>query len=253
MEIKFIKGEESVLRGHLCKFLNLKNVLSNYYSTSDLSETEFFLTENSIFLRKKFDDFFRIYLITININETKDILKNLKGRVAINIPSKIEIKNWEILLNAADFNLLGVYERYYNSTTESKENFTARYAESNHFDTIRHIIYSNFNPITDWLPLDCELNRMIENNQILVNIRNNELKGFIIFTFMGKKCYFNCWYDKSGDGMYLLYNVYALMKMNNVSYAYFWINSKNTIVKKIHSLHGFRPDGLKDYTFYKQN
>ena len=43
------------------------------------------------------------------------------------------------------------------------------------------------------------------------------------------------------------------MHLKNISYAYFWVNSTNTNVKKIHELLGAVPDGLKDYTFIKNN
>lgn len=251
MDINFIKEEHQVLNSHISRLLKLRPILSNYFLT-DLTDFEFFKTDKSIILRKMYDHFYRTYIITIDINEIEILLSNLNGKNVINIPSKGEINFWKNLLSSCGYELIGTYERYFNPKTEQVEGFTATFANSDNFDKIKSMMYGYFNPMTDWLPIDNQLKKMIQNNQVIVNENYNELLGFFIYTFERTKCYLNCWYDTSGDGLYLLYNVYALMKMNNISYSYFWINETNNYVKKIHTLLGSRPDGLKDYTFYKQ-
>jgi hypothetical protein len=252
IDIGFQFEEPEIIRTYVSEFLKQKPLFSNCFLT-DFTSTEFFRTNKSILVRKAYNSFFRTYLISTDPSEIKSVLTSLNGNYYINIPSKTEILNWNELLIASGFELVGVYERFYNNDTQSNDSFTALYANLSHFDKIKSYMYGYFNPVTDWLPDDQELERMIENKQVLINVQNNELKGFIIYTFEKNKFYLNCWYDISKDGMYLLYNVYALMKLNNIKYHYFWINTDNKTVKKIHSLHGAKPDGLKDYTYYKTN
>ncbi|MCX6304755.1 MAG: hypothetical protein NT040_07295 [Bacteroidetes bacterium] len=251
MKVVFVQEEDAVLNHHISRIINLKPVLSNYF-VKDLTGFEYFMTEKSIILRKKYDDFYRVYIITTDISEIEVILSDLDGKNAINIPAKGEIDAWNNLLSLCGYDLIGVYERYYNPNTEPGEGFTASFAGPDDFEKIKSMMYGYFNPMTDWLPTDDMLQKMIQNNQVIVNVKHLELSGFFIYTFEGKKCYLNCWYDNSGDGLYLLYNVYALMKMKDIRYSYFWVNATNNYVTKIHTLLGSRPDGLKDYTFYKQ-
>jgi len=252
MKIIFIKEEKELLLNYIGEFINLKPILSNYFP-SDSNDYEYFKTKKSIILRKRYPTFHRIYFMTLDIKEIELILVNLKGRNAINIPSKGEISDLKTLMTSCGYDLIGVYERFFNPKTESKKGFMASYAGPDHFSVIKSMMYANFNAITDWLPDDDILKTMICNKQVIINMKNNEILGFLVFTFIGKKCYLNCWYDTCGEGLSLLFNVYSLMKNNNISYSYFWVNSMNTNVKKIHTLLGSKPDGLKDYTFFREN
>jgi hypothetical protein len=246
----FLKGDSIIIKQAFREIYSKKPILSNLFSFES-SGDEFYKTDNSLILRKADIGFYRIYLQTIDKKDIIKALKSLRGTYVINIPTKEKIEEWAVLLKDCGFNLIGIYERFFNSNIKSKGKFTAKYADITHFDHLKTMMYNNFNKYTDCLPDNQLLQDMIVNNQVIIHEENDELSGLFIYTFQGKKCYFNCWYDKSNNGLYLLFNMYNLMSQHQISYSYFWINSKNENVKKIYTLLGSRPDGLKDYIFLK--
>ncbi len=250
MKIEFSQISVDNLKSIVSTFLSRKPVLSNYF-IQDLTGFDFFQSFNTLFLRLKENNYYRIYIISCDLSELNFLLLELKGNIVINVPSKIEPLKWIEVLENSGFSRIGVYERYTNFSFDTNEKFGAFFAEKSDFELLKKQLYDSFDPRIDWLPQDAELAMMINNKQIIVNKENEVITGFIIFTLFGKKCYLNCWLDFSGNGLYLFSNILALMKSAEVNYYYFWVNQKNIRVKKMHRLLGAKPDGLIDYTYFK--
>ena len=229
-----------------------KIILSNLYNMN-FHEAELIRTERSLIVRNNCGEYFRTYIVTSNLDDISVLLKSLDGINIINIPSKSSIDDWNNLLTNSGFELIGLYERYFNSFVTSKGNFVPNYATHIHLEDIYFLMNENFNKYTDHLPSRNELANMVFNSQILINEEDGILKGFFIYSLIGNKCYYNCWFDKSTNGLYLLFNIHALLSKKNLKYAYLWINSENTKVKNIYSYLGYKFDGLKDFTYKKNN
>ncbi len=94
---------------------------------------------------------------------------------------------------------------------------------------------------------------MILDSQIVVN-RDDEGKvnGALCYKIKGKKAELPFWFDKGGDGLSLLFNVFFLCHQADVRQIVFWVNDRNTNTIAIHSMLGAKADGLVDYIFNKE-
>ena len=231
-----------------------KALLSNFYSASDDSNYEMIELTDSVIIRRSVHDFYRLYVCSSNLKELKDALLELKDNTyIINIPTKKTIDDWKDLFNGTGFDYLARYDRYFNTQIEQRDSEIGQTALSNDIEGIYNLIYcGQFSEYTDYLPSREELTKMIDNNQIIVNKDGEKVLGVIIYTIEGKKCYINLWIDRSGEGLFLLFDVYNIMVEQGIKASYFWVDSLNKKVIKIHKLTGAVPDGISDYTFIKK-
>ncbi len=248
----FIKGNPIIIKQAFNEIYSKKPILSNCF-LQEFGNDEFYISDKSFIIKKKHVDFNRLYFLTTNKSDIKEVLRKINGTNVINIPIKGKVDEWIELTSSCGYNLIGTYERYFNPDVKSKGKFTATFADISLFNSLKTMLYKNFNVYTDYLPDDKLLTDMIHNNQVMIHEEDGILKGMFIYSIVGKKCYFNVWYDESNNGLYLLFNMYNFMNQHNMSYAYCWINIKNESVKKIYTLLGSHPDGLIDYTFLKTN
>lgn len=225
-------------------------LLSNYFNL-DLNDVEFCKTEFSIVLKKQSTNFCRIYFLTSNIDDLKDLLFKIDGVQVINFPTVQDIKEFNQLMIDSGFNLFRTYEIYSNNQIRGNDIFVNQFANESNFSRVKFLLYTELNEYTDHLPNDICLMSMISNNQVLVNYENGEICGIFIFSIDGKKCYFNFWVDKGKNGLFLIYNMYNYLKLKNIPYSYLWVNTNNEKVKKIHKLFGSHPNGTRDYIYMK--
>lgn len=228
---------------------------SNFYGVADVDKCEIAELADTILVRKQENSFYRLYVCSSNFEELKRALNELLGDTyLLNIPTKTTIDDWLRLFEGTGFHFLAKYDRYYNKHIEYRESEIGVLATSHDIDAVYELIYNGiFSKYTDYLPSKIELSNMIRNDQVIINKVANRVLGVIIYTIEGRKCYLNLWIDHSGDGLYLLFDVYNIMVKKGLTYAYFWANSLNKKVIKIHTLTGAKPDGISDYSFIKQN
>lgn len=232
-----------------------KLVLSNYFGVGNDDECSVYLGDNTVLIRKTEYDFYRLFIQSADIAEAKKLLNNLNGeRYVINIPSKKPIPEWYDLLESSGFENIGIYNRYYSTKVKLRKSASGDFATIEDSEAIDNLLKSNFSLYTDYLPTYKQLCEMIENNQVLVSRdEQGNVKGTLIYTIQGKKCYYNAWIDFSGKGLFLLYKAYNIAVEHGIQYVYFWVNSTNVNVINLHLMMGAQPDGLKDYTFIKYN
>lgn len=245
--------EKESVRSSIIRALSLKPHYSNY-SGQQLDEGDDYIeTDCSLVLRKKEKGFYRIYIMSISQKDVVDILKKIPDVNIFNIPTKDDISIWCDLLEQAGYENISMYERYYYKKVKVRKNIQEiNYAKPNHLDVIYSLFHSHFSLYTDYLPTREELADLIDRGYVIVNYLDGDICGAFVYNLEGRKCYLRAWYDKSENGLKLLFDIYCIMHSKNISYAYFWVNSINTNVKKIHELLGAVPDGLKDYTFKKK-
>ena len=243
-----VPAAQSVLSGK-------KLALSNFYGVDDEDICDIYLGKNSVVVRKHEYDFYRIYLQTADLEEAKMILQNLgDSSYIVNIPSKKPIPEWYDILELSGFENIGQYNRYFNTNVKVRKGACGEFATMDNLESIDNILKTHFSLYTDHLPTQKQLSVMIANHQVLVSRdENGEVKGTLIFTFQGKKCYYNAWIDFSGKGLFLLYKAYNIAVEHGIHYVYFWVNSINTEVIRLHQMMGAKFDGLVDYSFLKKH
>jgi hypothetical protein len=227
-----------------------KNVLSNMY-LSDNEGFDVITSFNTVIFKKKEHNFYRLFFISIDEVELIELLNSInEKKCIINYPTKVNIQNVSDVLKKAKFDVVGEYERFTHHNVKYK-NVEIQYASINQLEAVEKMLFNNFSIFLDHLPSRDELIRMIKENRILVNTIGDELKGLFIYTFYSKRCYFNCWYDESDNGLSLLFQMYGLMHLRNITSTYFWVRKDNVGVQNIHKLMGAKKDNIIDYVFKK--
>ena len=150
----FVIIDKENLYKKIAEWKNLhKAVMNNYYGVDDDSFCEICETEHSLLIRKKEFHFYRLYVLTDDVNDLENSLKNLTGsEYAINIPSKTPIDNWDVLLRNSGFEFLDVYSRYYNNSIRTFPTEIDTFAEYDEIGDIASLLYANFSLYTDHLP-----------------------------------------------------------------------------------------------------
>lgn len=245
--------EQEAVRLGLLRAFSLKPRYSNYYGSRLEEGDDYIETESSLILRKKEGDFYRIYVMSVSEAEVIDILKKLPGVNILNVPAKSDVSEWKAMMQSAGFEYVSVYERYYYKKVKERKNAESiNYATPEQVEAICTLFRNHFSLYTDYLPAKDEMAALVKRGNVIVNYSEGELCGAFVYETEGRKCYLRAWYDRGENGLKLLFDVYCIMYLKGISYAYFWVNSTNTNVKKIHELLGAVPDGLKDYTFIKK-
>ncbi len=248
----FQKGQTEIVEEYIEEIYDNKVKLSNYYSL-DLGDIEYFKTDNSIVLRKSFPDFSRLYFLTDDPDDLKNILRDVEGTNVINIPSKNDISDFDEVMTNSGFELFRVYETYYNDNTKGNDLFVEQFAGVDDIETVKTLLYNNLNIYSDHLPSDRDLMEMIKNKQVLVNYENDKICGILIFTIQATKCYLNFWVDIGKNGLFLMFNIYNFLAKRGIKYSYLWVNTENEKVKAIHKLFGSKPGGTKDFIYIKKS
>jgi len=231
--------------------LSHKYLYSNFFGI-DYSNTEIKVTTNSYFLKKKFDGYSRLYLLSNSNEEVISELKKQEANCVINIPSRKGIEEWKEILEPSGFRQLAIYKRMVYRKYPIRKIKNVCYANNSDMSIIYNEIFSRFSPLTGHLPNTIELTDLIANNNIVVN-RDSEGKvtGALCYQIDGTKCYLSFWYDIDGRGLTLLNTVFGICHEKEVKNISFWVNEDNIQVIKMHSLFGAIEDGLIDYVYSK--
>lgn len=229
-----------------------KHAFNNYFGI-DLSNVKCYGNEENLFIVKRFDGYCRVYIMANDKELIKEVLKSLPYNSCINIPSKKEIDTWLPLLSEGGMKQIATYQRYGYVNYRKGNDKNLKFAEKEDLYVIEKELYHFFSPLTGHLPNIVELSKMIDEKQIVVN-RDSEgiLKGALCFQIKGKKAELPFWFDRTGDGLSLLFNVFFLCHQAGVRQIVFWVNDENTSTIAIHKMLGAREDGLIDYMFIKE-
>lgn len=231
-----------------------KLVYNNYFGIPEKERCEIEVASNTILVRKKEFDFYRLYILSRDPKETEMLLASLNDSdYVINIPSKGKIDDWDELLINSGFTFLDVYSRFYNNNIPSYPSSIETFASEEEVDDVAELLYSNFSKYTDHLPDRQEILDMVKNHQVITDYMDGKLCGVMIYTIIGNKGYQNFWINKKGENaLSLLFKAKNILIEHGIKYCYYWIKDTNKPVIKIHTLLGGKPDGLKDYSYLKK-
>lgn len=248
-KIEFVRDGLSSILGDA--FVTKHN-FSNYFGI-DLNDVSYYGDENNLFLVKPYDGFSRLYLMANDELVIKQVLQSLPTNCCINIPSKKGIDLWLPLLQEGGYKRIATYQRYYYVGYRKGNTKNLNFAELRDLRLINEELHHFFSPLTGHLPNIAELKVMIESKQIVVNRdADGFVNGALCCQIKGKKAELPFWFDKTGDGLALLFNVFFLCHQSNVRQIVFWVNDVNTSTIAIHKMLGAQEDGLVDYIFNKQ-
>lgn len=248
-ENKVLSFVSEGLKDVIDRACSIKHIYSNYYGI-DLCGVRYYGNENNLFLLKSDEGFQRVYLLANKGDEIKTVLKSLPANSCINIPSRIGIDIWLPILKEADYKQVAIYHRYCYLNYRKGNDTNLQYAEKQDRDLIDKELHGFFSLLTGHLPNKNELNKMIEDKQIVVNRDiKGQVTGALCYQIKGKKAELPFWYDKDGNGLSLLFNVFYLCHKAAVRRIVFWVNDSNDKTKAIHTMLGAKVDGLVDYIF----
>jgi hypothetical protein len=247
----FLKTTDTKLKIIIDNYF-IRDLKFNNYFGVEFYNFEYFSTAKTLVLRKPFDSFYRVYIMSECESDLLSVLSNLDALHVINIPSRKPIIDWDTVLQKANFKCHAVYERLIKKTTEKRGDFVPCYATIHELNEIDQILNSTFSPITAWLPSKVELISLIEQNKILVSRDDIGVSGLLVFLIENKKVNLKAWANVRGIGLSLLFNVFNLMADIGIQNSYLWTNSENKKAKDIYLIFDFKPDGLMDYTYLKK-
>ncbi len=235
-----------------------KPLMSNFFGLNEQYDYSYLEGTNSLILRKREYDFYRLFVMTTDVDELGQLLAELDDEVyVINIPSRKPIEDWETLLNKSGFKYYATYSRYCNiKIAQMKKHKTTLNLRptQNDLDDIYNLLKESFSPYTGHLPSRNELSDMINNNQIFIDrYSDGQVCGVNIHTITGTTGFGNAWVDKGDHAVELLFDMYNEMIEMGVKRHIFWVNDANLGVAKMHIRMGAKTDGLKDYTYIKQS
>ena len=237
------------LKGVIDRACLKKHAYSNYYGI-DLYGVKYYGDEENLFIIKPYEGFYRVYIMANDEWTVKKVLQTLPQNSCINIPSRKGIDAWGTILNEAGYRQIATYHRYGYVNYRKGNDRLLLFAELQDLDLIESELHKFFSPLTGHLPNIVELTKMIDNKQIVVNRDEcGQVNGALCYQIKGKKAELPFWFDKGGDGLSLLFNVFYLCHQSDVRQILFWVNDLNVDTIAIHTMLGAKVDGLVDYIF----
>lgn len=124
------------------------------------------------------------------------------------------------------------------------------FAESKDATAILHLLYSNFNPLSEQIPEIEEIKQYIQNKWILVYKQEHTIAGFIIFELTGLTLYLRYWFVlpqfREMNMGSKLFNSF-MYEGRNTKRQMLWVTTHNTNAIKRYVHYGFKSEKLFDY------
>lgn len=230
---------------------------SNYFLTPLEAQIPLLHSEKSlIFLQPEYD-FYRLYFATIDINDFKNLLKQVPENldVCIEVVTNSNIPEQLLKTLCEKFKLTETYQKLYKkldivANTEYCPDMGAFTPEC-----IFEHVWQDFNKYYDHLP-SLEKIETFLNNGKLISIENEQgdLCGYILFEIKGKQAYLNYIANYGGKKTLLLLweRFYNVLSHYNVKSIYLWYNINNKKASRMYQIENFEDAHLKNYIFLRK-
>jgi hypothetical protein len=212
-------------------------------------------TARSVLLANDEHDFFRLYFLTSDLADLKQILSDVDfpGDVVAGYLARAADENIAAAFQQAGFNPIATYRRMITyRLPRQRPNSALEYAIASDVNQLYEDFFQTFNKYTDHLPTKDRLHRYVENQWVIVNRRAGRILGAVCFQLEGPRVNYNYLYNVSSDALDFLRlqnNFYGVMQQRGVRRGFLWTDQANTRIAALHESMGWRFDGLSD-SFY---
>ena len=157
-------------------------------------------------------------------------------------------------LKGVKFRPYKIYSRY-RSVKKNRSFNNVLPADLSDASEIFELISETFDPLSDYLPSFEELSELIAKGLVFVIKQERAIAGTAIFEIKEKICYFrlNCVKKEFQNGLIGFALASAPKQTQEAQTFYTWINDENKEAVRLNSALGYKPDGLKNYIFIKDD
>lgn len=273
MVIKLVDSHESLI-GLIESIKSFRTGFeTNFYLNQDkchniieLRKLFFLECDECVFLIRENNLFYNVYYIATSTTSLSNGIGELKlfygqNTLIVDIVSKTYDNIIVKLFQDNGFDLISTLNRMYKlnnretiSNPRSINANNVRFANRFDLNEIKNKLDSNFNKEVEQLPDNLELEKLIENESVLVHEIKNELNGFLIFQKIGKIINLNYWYVdvekrdlKIGSQLFERF----LIEGQDCLKFQLWVitNNQNAIKKYLH--YGFQEENTHNFVLKK--
>lgn len=235
---------------------NHKALYSNFFGLQKENLYEYCMSENTIMIRLKEFDFFRIYLMSDDKKDLLVMLGKLNDDVYVfNVPTKDSIDDWEEILVAGGFKFLETFSKMSNTKfanlkiTQTEGTCLATIDE---LEQIQQMLEGTFSVYTAHIPSREELIKSIENGTVRVeHAKDGKICSLVIYSVTGTTATASAWISNGEHGMDLYLDMFNYFIEKGAKRYVFWVRDSNVKVKKLYEKLGAVSLGVKDYTYIK--
>jgi hypothetical protein len=214
-------------------------------------------TPRTVLLVNDEHDFFRLYFFTSDLADLERVLRQAQfpGEIVAGYLTKAPNEMLAAAFQHSGFSPIATYRRMITYRLPSQRpNPALEYATAVDVDQIYEGLFQTFNKYTDHLPTKDRLLQYVENQWVIVNRQNGQIRGAVCFRLEGPRVNYNYLYNLSGnalDFLRLQNNFYGVMHHRGIHAGFLWINQTETRLAALHESVGWRFDGLKDYFYLR--
>jgi hypothetical protein len=216
-------------------------------------------TPRTILLTNDEHDFYRLYFFTSDLADLEQILReaDFPGETVAGYLTKAAADKVTAAFQQSGFNPIAIYRRMITyRLPRQRPNSALEYATPADIDQVYQGLFQTFNKYTDHLPTKDRLLRYAENQWVIVNRQDGQIRGAVCFQLEGPRVNYNYLYNLSRnalDFLRLQNNFYGVMHQRGIRAGFLWINQAETRLAALHESMGWRFDGLKDYFYLRSS
>lgn len=218
---------------------------------------------NSVFLVEDVTTHFIIYFFCKKIEDLEedlnftDTLTTSKKNAVISIIEKdIDFEKYNEIFKSSG---LKFYKKFIRKSLKNSEEIKfrelmkAEIAAIEDVDRIFQLLNDTFDIISGHLPNQLELEKMIQDEEVLVVKIKGKVEGVLLFENIGVKSYARalCIDEEYRNNVlgYVLLVGYLNRHREGTNLFYLWVDSENKEVLGLHNKLGYKEDGLVEYIF----
>lgn len=214
-------------------------------------------------LFRKNDGFYNLFYVAATSDAVEEALKtmlkkNPKIRFVSDIVTKKEAPEIKNRFENSGFYEYSSLMRMNRMNQFHLEDYTpdnnTRVADADEFQQVFKLLHEYFDPLSEQLPTKEKLMQWIDNKNVLVNMIEKRVVGFIIYELIGKSLYLKYWFvspyyreQKIGSKLFQLFLYMGSTSKRQV----FWVVRSNKNAIKRYKHYGFKED--KTYDFIMMN
>lgn len=271
-----LRGLANTMNDSLLKTIKKNRKNTNcYYSLSSISDMiqkgimDFYFVDDIVLLFENHEKYHKLYYFLSGSKPSIDLKNQLTEELEKYDLVTADIITRNIKNNLYDLffleEILGFveYQKYVRKNckepkvTNCKKTLNLCNAGQIDIKTIHSMMLKNFDYLTSTLPSLGELEKMIENSQVIKAVFQDDIAGYLIYEHEGVKSYLrnicvNKNYRNNGIAKQLI-TKYVEIESFKTDLFFLWVESSNKEALSLYEKLGYENDGLLDYIFIKNS